>query len=132
MYVKGPWSSPEEVTLNHVIDGVTRKESSVWRLKTLPANGPENGAVTVAPARTVSGTLIVIVVSNRESGPPGGDPRAKDWILTEATVRRISVEARFVTVMMPTIFPSGPDGWTRFWTVAVNLRLGSSMTVTVI
>src|SRR5437879_13718962 len=34
--------------------------------------------------------------------------------------------------MMPTIFPSGPDGWTTFWTEAVSVRLVSSMTVTVI
>src|SRR2546426_4390853 len=34
--------------------------------------------------------------------------------------------------MMPTIFPSGPDGWTTFWTAAVSVRLLSSMTVTVI
>src|SRR2546428_12358091 len=34
--------------------------------------------------------------------------------------------------MMPTIFPSGPDGWTTFWTAAVSVRLLSSMIVTVI
>src|SRR5438445_715621 len=34
--------------------------------------------------------------------------------------------------MMPTIFPSGPNGWTTFWTAAVSVRLPSSMTVTVI
>src|SRR3989441_7441053 len=34
--------------------------------------------------------------------------------------------------MMPTIFPSGPDGWTTFWTAAVSVMLVSSMIVTVI
>src|SRR2546426_6660674 len=34
--------------------------------------------------------------------------------------------------MMPTIFPSGPDGWTTFWTAAVSVRLVSSIIVTVI
>src|SRR5438128_6324494 len=34
--------------------------------------------------------------------------------------------------MMPTIFPSGPNGWTTFGTEAVSVRLVSSMTVTVI
>src|SRR3989441_11426137 len=33
---------------------------------------------------------------------------------------------------MPTIFPSGPNGWTTFWTAAVSVRLVSSMIVTVI
>src|SRR5207249_10308312 len=105
-----------------------RKESSIRSIATLPVKGPENGAVTVVPARTVRGRLIVIVVSKWGSG---GVSRDRASILTVATVRRMSVDALFVTVMMPTIFPSGPDGWTTFWTVAVNLRLGSSMIVTV-
>jgi len=89
-YVNGPSSDPEERTVSQVINGVTRKASLRLRLKTLPENGPENGAFTVAPAPTVRGTLIVIVVSSRPSGAPSS---ATDWIRTDATVRRMSVDA---------------------------------------
>src|SRR2546425_619197 len=84
-YVNGPSSDPEERTVDQVINGVTKNESPRERPKTLPEkNGPENGAFTVAPAPTVRGTLIVIVVSSRPSGAPGVSPGASDWIRTEA------------------------------------------------
>src|SRR5438093_13201811 len=44
----------------------------------------------------------------------------------------MSAEPWFVTVMMPTIFPVGPDGWTTFWTDALIVRWVSSTKVTVI
>src|SRR5947199_3200002 len=130
--MNGP-SNELEVTPNQVIDGLTRNASSSRRLRTLPANGPENGRLTVSPARTVTGTLIVIVVSNRPSGSPGGFPEARDWILADASVIWMSAEPWFVTIMMPTIFPVGPDGWTTFWTDALIVSwLSSSTKVTVI
>src|SRR2546428_12424552 len=92
-YVNGPSSDPEERTVDQVISGVTKNESPRVRPKTLPENGPENGAFTVAPPGTVRGTLIVIVVSNRPSGDPSGVSGARDWIRTEAAVRRMSVDA---------------------------------------
>src|SRR5207245_1840795 len=93
-YVNGPSSDPEERTVDQVINGVTKNESPRERPKTLPEkNGPENGAFTVAPAPTVRGTLIVIVVSSRPSGVSPGVSGASDWIRTEATVRRMSVDA---------------------------------------
>src|SRR5881628_1930611 len=102
------------------------------RLRMLPVNDPENGTVMVAPARTVTGTLIVIVVSNRPSASPGGVPEARDWSLADAAVIWMSAEPWFVTVMIPTIFPSGPEGWTMFWTDATIVRWVSSTRVTVI
>src|SRR5438445_5622847 len=48
-----------------------------------------------------------------------------------ATVIRVAVEAWLVTVMIPRIFPVGPDGWTTFWTWAVIVRLPSLRIVTV-
>src|SRR5881296_3102897 len=44
----------------------------------------------------------------------------------------MSAEPWFVTVRMPTIFPSGPDGWMTFWTDATIVRWVSSTRVTVI
>src|SRR2546421_2757173 len=92
-YVNGPSRDPEDRTVDQVIDGVTKKESPKVRLNTLPEYGPENGALTVAPARTVRGTLIVIVVSNRASVDSPVASGARDWIRTEAAVRRRSVDA---------------------------------------
>src|SRR5438445_10264275 len=48
-----------------------------------------------------------------------------------ASVIRVAVEAWLDTVMIPRIFPVGPDGWTTFWTWAVIVRLVSLRIVTV-
>src|SRR5205807_5000913 len=111
----------------HVTVGVTRKESPKWRSRTLPVKTPEKGTLTVAPAGTTRGTLNAIVAVMRLSG----FPLVRDSIVAVPTVIRVSVDAWFVTVMRPTSLPSGPLGWTTFWTLARIVRFGSSNTLTV-
>src|SRR5437016_12780830 len=94
---------------------------------TLPVKGPEKGTLTVAPAGTTRGTLNEIVAVMRLSG----FPLVRDSIVAVPTVIRVAVDAWFVTVMRPTSLPSGPLGWTTFWTLARIVRLGSSNTLTV-
>src|SRR2546426_8147297 len=94
---------------------------------TLPVNVPEKGTLTVAPAPTTRGTLNEIVAVMR----PSGFPFVTDWIVAVPTVIRVSVDAWFVTVMRPTSLPSGPLGWTTFWTLARIVRFVSSNTFTV-
>src|SRR2546427_10563950 len=108
--------------------GETRKESPKRRSRMLPAKGPVKGTFTVPPAGTRRGTRIVIVVTMR----PSGLPSVRDRIVAVATVRRVAVDAWFVTVMTPTSFPSGPSGWMTFWTLARIVRFESSNTLTVI
>src|SRR5207237_9820251 len=60
-----------------------------------------------------------------------GFPSVRDSIVAVPTVIRVSVDAWFVTVMRPTSLPSGPLGWTTFWTLARIVRFGSSNTLTV-
>src|SRR5437016_12176898 len=94
---------------------------------TLPANAPEQGTLTVAPAGTVRGTLNEIVAVMR----PSGIPFVRDSIVAVPTVIRVSVDAWFVTVMRPTSLPVGPLGWTTFWTLARIVRFVSLNTFTV-
>src|SRR5256714_9786385 len=95
---------------------------------TLPRKAPEKGTLTVAPAGTTRGTLNEIVAVMR----PSGFPFVTDWIVVVPTVIRVAVDAWFVTVMRPTSLPSGPLGWTTFWTLARIVRFASSNTLTVI
>src|SRR5437879_6280256 len=81
----------------------------------------------VAPAGTTRGTLNEIVAVMRLSGLPP----VRDSIVAVPTVIRVAVDAWFVTVMRPTSLPSGPLGWTTFWTLARIVRFGSSNTLTV-
>src|SRR5437016_14444104 len=60
-----------------------------------------------------------------------GLPLVRDSIVAVPTVIRVAVDAWFVTVMRPTSLPSGPLGWTTFWTLARIVRFGSSNTFTV-
>src|SRR5207249_10106749 len=83
--------------------------------------------LTVAPAGTTRGTLNEIVAVMR----PSGLPSVRDSIVAVPTVMRVSVDAWFVTVMRPTSLPSGPLGWTTFWTLARIVRFASSKTLTV-
>src|SRR5437773_7253400 len=96
---------------------------------TLPVKGPVKGTLTVAPAGTTRGTLNEIVAVMRLSGFPFA--LVRDSIVAVPTVIRVSVDAWFVTVMRPTSLPSGPLGWTTFWTLARIVRFGSSNTLTV-
>src|SRR5438132_9848617 len=88
---------------------------------------PGMGIFSVAPAGTTRGTLNAIVAVMRLSGLP----LVRDSIVAVPTVIRVSVDAWFVTVMRPTSLPSGPLGWTTFWTLARIVRFGSSNTLTV-
>ena len=55
VYENGPRAGPDVGSVNHVTEGVTRKESpSGWMPETLPVNGPANATVTVSPAWTVN------------------------------------------------------------------------------
>src|SRR5947208_16517096 len=96
-----------------------RKESSIRSIATLPVKGPENGAVTVVPARTVRGRLIVILVSKWGSE---GVSRDRASIPTSATVSRIAVEERFVTGMLPMLFATCQDAGRTVSIAAVHLR----------
>src|SRR5437870_4530514 len=87
----------------------------------------EKGTLTVAPAGTTRGTLNEIVAVMRWSG----FPLVRDSIVAVPTVIRVAVDAWFVTVMRPTSLPSGPLGWTTFWTLARIVRFASSNTLTV-
>src|SRR2546430_16451556 len=88
---------------------------------------PEKGTLTVAPGGTTRGPLNEIVAVMRLSGLP----LVRDSIVAVPTVIRVAVDAWFVTVMRPTSLPSGPPGWTTFWTLARIVRFGSSNTLTV-
>src|SRR2546430_15782777 len=88
---------------------------------------PEKGTLTVAPGGTTRGTLNEIVAVMRLSGLP----LVRESIVAVPTVIRVAVVAWFVTVMRPTSLPSGPLGWTTFWTLARIVRFGSSNTLTV-
>src|SRR5438093_924050 len=94
---------------------------------TLPEKGPVKETLTVVPAGTTRGTLNEIVAVMR----PSGLPSVRDSIVAVPTVMRVSVDAWFVTVMRPTSLPSGPLGWTTFWTLARIVRFASSNTLTV-
>src|SRR5256886_13804919 len=88
---------------------------------------PEKGTLTVAPAGTTRGTLNEIVAVMRLAGLP----LVRDSIVAVPTVIRVAVDAWFVTVIRPTSLPSGPLGWTTFWTLARIVRFASSNTFTV-